>query len=137
MLIGTIHCMIAFCDVISRSFGKRNVLRRLFATCILLEPVTIPHMSIQHQSYLSVIQAAFPGKVFLSVDDAARALSRAVGAIRNDISDGSFPIKTVKIGARRLIPILELALYMDQLVEGKPHPGRPRTASKGKGVLDV
>ncbi|MDA8190228.1 hypothetical protein [Acidiferrobacter thiooxydans] len=94
-------------------------------------------MSIQHQSYLSVIQAAFPGKVFLSVDDAARALSRAVGAIRNDISDGSFPIKTVKIGARRLIPILELALYMDQLVEGKPHPGRPRTASKGKGVLDV
>ncbi|MHB1566067.1 MAG: hypothetical protein ACYCXG_05045 [Acidiferrobacter sp.] len=90
-------------------------------------------MSIQHQSYLSVIQAAFPGKVFLSVDDAARALSRAVGAIRNDISDGSFPIKTVKIGTRRLIPILELALYMDQLVEGKLTPAVPVSLPRARG----
>jgi hypothetical protein len=57
ILIGAIRRMVAFCDVISRSVGKLSLKMPLFAACLLSRRVTIPRMSIQHQSYLSVIQA--------------------------------------------------------------------------------
>lgn len=88
------------------------------------------------KSHLKFIQEALPGKAFLSIDEAARLLSKASGSVRNEISDGRFPVRSLKIGSRRLIPILDLASYMDSLVEGKPQPGRPRAGSR-KGVRDV
>ena len=85
---------------------------------------------------LGILQEAFPKKLFLSINDAAAALSRSPGALRNEISLGRFPVRTVKIGRRRLVPIISLAHYMDSLVDGKPQPGRPRAGSS-KGVRDV
>jgi len=93
-------------------------------------------MSTAYQSYLSIIQAAHPGKAFLSIEEAARLLSKAPGSVRNEISAGRFPVRSIKMGSRRVIPLLAFVVYLDSITSPEQGPGRPRTGSK-KGALDV
>ena len=62
----------------------------------------------------------------LSVEQAARAAGLALGTLRNEIALGIFPVRTIKLGRRRLIPLTDLATYLDSLTAPAPRPGRPR-----------
>jgi hypothetical protein len=52
------------------------------------------------------------GRILLPLDEAARALGIAEKTIRNQLVYGSFPIKTVKIGRRRLVVVADLLRYI-------------------------
>ncbi|MHB1516591.1 MAG: hypothetical protein ACYCVY_13025 [Acidiferrobacteraceae bacterium] len=59
--------------------------------------------------------------------DAARLLSKSPGSLRNEISSGNFPVRSIRIGGRRVIPILAFADYLNSITNSPPTPGRPRT----------
>ena len=80
---------------------------------------------------LDLLLKQFPGKLFLSVAEAGRAEGRCPKTTRNEIALGVYPVKTVKIGRRRLIPIVEFASYLDSLTTPKAGVGRPRNSGKG------
>lgn len=75
-----------------------------------------------------------PGVFNLSVDQAARILGCSSGHIRNQLSDEVFPIATIPIGSRRLIPLSNLIDYLCGLiVSDRPVPKRrrgPRTKAE-------
>ena len=80
---------------------------------------------------LELLLKQFPGKLFLSVAEVGRAEGRCPKTTRNEIALGIYPVKTVKIGRRRLIPIVEFASYLDSLTTPAPRPGRPRSSKRG------
>ena len=83
-------------------------------------------------SNLDLLVRQFPGKLFLSVPDAARAYGLAPKTARNQIALGVFPVKTVKIGGRRVVPILAFAEFLDkQSDQPRRGPGRPRSTREG------
>ena len=85
-------------------------------------------------SNLAVLQRQYPGAILISLADTARALGTTDGTIRVQIHRGKFPIKTVRRGTRRYVPIVELARYLDDLIDAAPDPrprrrGRPRKSA--------
>lgn len=83
-------------------------------------------------SNLDLLVRQFPGKLFLSVPDVARAYGLAPKTARNQIALGVFPVKTVKIGGLRVVPIADLAAFLDeQSNTPRRGPGRPRSAREG------
>jgi len=56
------------------------------------------------------------GTFNLSIDQAALILGCHPGHIRNQLSDGVFPIETVPIGSRRYIPLTNLIDYLCRLM---------------------
>ncbi|SBP89259.1 helix-turn-helix domain-containing protein [Thiomonas delicata] len=53
---------------------------------------------------------------FLTVAEHARQLRRKPQTIYNRISQGTWPVKTVLVGGRRLVPRLEHERYIQQLL---------------------
>lgn len=81
---------------------------------------------------LELISRAYPGQALLSIPDAARVLGISHQKIKNDLLLGRFPVPTVKIGSRRLVPAIDLASYLDSLTTApRRGPGRPRSTREG------
>ena len=76
---------------------------------------------------LELLQQLLPGQAFASLSDVARVRAGSIKTIQKEVAEGRFPIPTVKIGRRRLVPILALAEYLDTLTTPAPGPGRPRS----------
>ncbi len=53
-------------------------------------------------------------RVRLTVDEAARELGLKPGTVRNQISDGSFPVPTYTEGRNRYVDVRALGEYLDQ-----------------------
>lgn len=83
---------------------------------------------------LDLLRLQYPGQIFLSLDDAARAMARPAKSVKNAFYLGDLPIPTTKIGRRRVVSILDLAAYLDSLTAPAPRPGRPRSSSESEGV---
>jgi len=67
----------------------------------------------RRQRIAADITSQLPKGIFnLSVDQAAQVLGCHPGHIRNQLSDGVFPISTVPIGSRRYIPLTNLIDYL-------------------------
>lgn len=98
---------------------------------------------------LQLLQQLHPGKILLSLEDAAAASGKAVKTWRNH--PNSTPFRTVKNGHLRQVHILDLAAWLDSaLSAGAAAPvavpvaaatqttekrgrGRPRKALQGQG----
>lgn len=72
------------------------------------------------------------GTFNLSTDQLATVLSCSSGHIRNQLSQKTFPIRSVAIGSRRVFPLTLVVDYLVSLVEtsSKPSRGRPRKSAK-------
>lgn len=62
------------------------------------------------------IYKLFQGQVFADLAPAAHAIGLAEQTARDKIWQGKFPIKTVKIGRKRLVVVDDLARYYAELV---------------------
>lgn len=62
------------------------------------------------------IYKLFQGQVFADLAPAAHAIGLAEQTARDKIWQGKFPIKTVKIGRKRLVVVADLARYYAELV---------------------
>ena len=82
------------------------------------------------QPNLDLLLKQFPGKLFLSVKETGIASGRCEKTVRNEIALGVFPVQTLKIGRRRLVPITDLAAWLDTITDPNP-VGRPRNPKKG------
>jgi hypothetical protein len=80
---------------------------------------------------LELLQQLLPGQAFASLADVARMRAGSIKTIKKEIADGRFPVATIKVGRRRLVPILGLAAYLDDLTAPAPRPGRPRSTREG------
>jgi len=71
-------------------------------------------------------------RLLISLQDAAQRLGVSYFAVRNWMLAGSLGFPTVKIGARRLVPVAELEKYVQRLTEEAleklPHPHLPSPA---------
>ena len=68
-----------------------------------------------------------PGTYNLSIDQAATILGCHSGHIRNQISDGFFPIETIQLGRRRFVPLTNLIDYLAGLIVGQSQLVKPRS----------
>jgi excisionase family DNA binding protein len=68
-------------------------------------------------------------RLLISLQDAAERLGVSYYAVRNWMLDGSLGFPTVKVGSRRLVPVIELEKYVqrltDEALERLPHPPSP------------
>ena len=83
--------------------------------------------SINTSRNLELLQQLLPGQAFASLSDVARLRAASVKTIQKEVAEGRFPAATIKIGRRRLVPIISLADYLDSLTTPAPGPGRPRS----------
>lgn len=72
----------------------------------------------------------FPGCALVPVADAARAIGLAEKTARNQLSAGKFPLKTVSIGRRRLVPVADLDRYLREVGALPPLPPEPEPSSE-------
>ncbi len=80
---------------------------------------------------LELLRQLFPGQALLSISDSAQACAISQKKVRKDIAAGVFPVRTLKIGRRRLVAVADLADYLDSLTTPAPGPGRPRSSREG------
>ena len=80
---------------------------------------------------LDLLQRLLPGQAVASLKDVARVRTASIKTIQNEILAGTFPVRTLKIGRRRVVSILDLADYLDTLTQPAPRPGRPRSSRRG------
>lgn len=85
-------------------------------------------------STLQILLARFDGQVLIPFIKASAAAGISGQTARNKLSVGTFPIKTVFNGSRRLVHIQDLADFIESLrpesESPKPKLGRPTKASK-------
>lgn len=77
---------------------------------------------------LQVLMARFNGRVLIPFGEGATALGFVEGSARNQLSRGTFPVRTILQGSRRYIAIDDLAGYIDGLRghdSKKTQRGRP------------
>lgn len=60
------------------------------------------------------VAAAFPGQALVSVDAAGRFIGIARGTTRNQISEGRFPLPTIKRTRLRFVPTAAIAQYLSE-----------------------
>jgi hypothetical protein len=85
---------------------------------------------------MSAFSASIDGRILLPLDEAARALGIAEKTIRNQLVYGSFPIRTVKIGRRRLVVVADLLRFIGAATPAEPAPAaqpEPQPARRGRG----
>lgn len=80
---------------------------------------------------LELLQQLLPGQAFAFLADVARVRAGSIKTIRKEIADGRFPVATIKVGRRRLVPIRALAAYLDFLEAPARGPGRARSTRQG------
>lgn len=89
---------------------------------------------LRRQRIAADITAQLPAGTFnLSIDQVASILGCHPGHVRNQISDKVFPIDTISLGKRRLVPLTNLIDYLAGLIVGQQQPtvpnlGRPTKA---------
>ncbi len=71
-------------------------------------------MSTLPISAQEIVFKTFPGQAFAELKPAAKFIGYAYQTARNLISEGNFPLRTVKIGKKRLIPISELISFVQK-----------------------
>ena len=86
-------------------------------------------MSTSTTSISEYLEDLFPGLALVPVLKAGECLSYAPQTTRNKVHDGSFPVRTVLLGGKRLVKKSDLAAYIDGLGQDKPKRGRPTKAS--------
>ncbi|WP_340528285.1 hypothetical protein [Cupriavidus necator] len=79
-------------------------------------------------SAFAYLESIFPGMALVPVLEAGQCLSYAAQTTKNKVHDGTFPVKTVLVGGKRLVKKTELASYIDSLGLDKPRRGRPTKA---------
>lgn len=85
------------------------------------------------QQVAADIRSQLPVGVFnITIKQAALILGCSAGHIRNQISDKVFPIQTVPIGSRRLIPLTNLIDYQCGLMFQGVTPGKRRRGPRTK-----
>lgn len=62
------------------------------------------------------IYELFPGRALINLKSGAAAIGWAEKTARNMLSDGTFPVKTVRVGHKRLIVVDDLARYYSEIV---------------------
>lgn len=83
--------------------------------------------------------------LFISLDEHARLLGRNLSTVRNQAASGLWPVPTVRMGGRRMVPFEAHEQYVRQLLEQtqapesapppeeltrtRRKPGRPRKAA--------
>jgi len=60
--------------------------------------------------------------LLVSVQEAARCLGIAEKTVRNWMSAGKFPVRTFRLGTRRLVRRVDLELFVSSLGGGQPIP---------------
>lgn len=88
-------------------------------------------MSTNTSRNLELLQRLLPGQAVASLKDVARVRTASIKTIQNEVAAGTFPVRTIKIGRRRVVSILDLADYLDSLTDPTPTPGRPRSSREG------
>ncbi|NDP46839.1 MAG: hypothetical protein GZ085_00335 [Sulfuriferula multivorans] len=88
---------------------------------------------------LQILLAQFPGAVQIPLANAAAACSIRLQTARNQLVAGTFPIRTVKIGRRRLVRLDDLAAFIDglfapQKIKLGPSLKSERLQAKARGV---
>ncbi len=69
---------------------------------------------VRRNEVVSVLSAAFPGVCMFSIEQVATVLGIGRATIRHWISFGTFPIKTINLGGRRLVALSALVDYIVQ-----------------------
>lgn len=93
--------------------------------------------SSRRQRVASDITAQLPPGTFnLNIDQTALILGCHPGHIRNQISDGDFPIHTITLGKRRLIPLTGLIDYLVAVIESQ-HPTKARRGRRTKAAQRI
>ena len=85
----------------------------------------------QASKSLALLTQLFPGQALLSIEQAAHACGQSKGTFYNECARGTFPVATIRIGRRRVVPVEALAAYLDSLTTPAPRPGRPRSTREG------
>lgn len=80
-----------------------------------------------------------PTPLFVSLEQACTALGLATQTGRNMLSRGDFPVLTVRLGGRRLVPWSELEAFAQRLTqqakdEAQPQP-KPSRGHPGKAAV--
>jgi len=81
-------------------------------------------------STLAYLESVFPGLALVPVLHAGQCLSYAAQTTKNKVHDGTFPIKTILVGGKRVVKKTDLASYIDSLGQDKPRRGRPTKAEQ-------
>jgi predicted DNA-binding transcriptional regulator AlpA len=93
----------------------------------------------QQSPSLALLREMFPDQVNIELQCAARALGVAQQTAYNQVSAGNFPVRTFKLGAKRVCNILDLAAVLEAqrdipisvTTPNKPRrPGRPTNAER-------
>ena len=71
------------------------------------------------------IYQLFPGKALADFAPAAAAIGLAEQTARDLLWRGKFPVKTVKVGGKRLVVVADLARYYAELVGLDAQPSTP------------
>lgn len=78
-----------------------------------------PHDELRPKYFIVDDIRARYGREFLSLSEAAGELGLAYGSLRNMVVEERCPVKTVLIGARRVVPCLEIARLIYETVSGE------------------
>jgi hypothetical protein len=94
----------------------------------------------QQSTSLALLREMFPDQINIEFQCAARALGVAHQTAYNQVSTGIFPVKTFKVGSKRVCNILDLAAVLDAQRDvpttndstpvKKRRPGRPPNAER-------
>ncbi|AOJ14118.1 hypothetical protein DF161_19885 [Burkholderia stagnalis] len=76
-----------------------------------------------------MLETLFPGLLLIPVVKAGECLSLAEQTTRNKLHCGTFPVKTVMLGGKRLVKKTDLADYITELGAEKRPRGRPTKAA--------
>lgn len=80
-------------------------------------------------SSVDLLRQQYPGTLYLTLEQVAIVLATPTQTIRNQISQGVFPVRSIRRGRRRLVPVAALAAHIEQ-IEHEQRRGRRRKNSK-------
>lgn len=92
--------------------------------------------AIQKESpHLSLLREMFPQQITISVAEAARTIDWAPTSLVNNLSRPRPLFRSLKIGDRRVVSLIDLAAFLDARAEAATQPtkpaGRPRRGAGG------
>lgn len=86
-------------------------------------------MSTLH-STLQYLETLYPRLALIPAVAAGELLSFKPQTTRNKLHDGTFPVRTVLVGGKRLVRKIDLARYIDDELGSEKRPrGRPTKAA--------
>lgn len=81
---------------------------------------------------LQILLAKFNGQILIPLVRASESIGIPGQTARNQLTDGTFPIPTVKRDSRRFIHISDLADYVESLRANKPVISESTQPKKGR-----